>query len=248
MAINFTTTRDASVNNGIKVLVYGKAGHGKTRLCATAPRPMIISAEAGLLSLAKFNIPVAEINCIEDLSAMYQWATTSTEAGGFDTICLDSVTEIGEKLLNAKKKTAKDPRQAYGALIEEMTDLIRAFRDLRGKHVYFSAKQEWTKDEVSGVTSYGPAMPGSKLGQQLPYFFDEVFCLQIGKGTPTAEHPLGQEYRFLQTNPDFQYTAKDRSGVLDRMEMPDLSHVFNKMLTAPHTDSQQALATTGQAG
>lgn len=236
MAINFTTTRQASLENGIKILVYGKAGHGKTVLCATAPRPLILSAEAGLLSLAGHNIPVAEISSIADLRTMYQWATTSVEVNNFDTICLDSITEIGEKLLNSAKKTVKDPRQAYGQLIEEMTDLIRAFRDLKGKHVYFSAKQEWTKDEVSGVTSYGPAMPGQKLGQQLPYFFDEVFCLQIGK---TPENVV---YRYLQTQPDFQYSAKDRSGLLDPVEMPDLNYIFGKMLR-PHPDSNPALAT-----
>lgn len=233
MAITFTTTRNASVNNGIKILVYGKAGHGKTTLCKTCPRPFIISAESGLLSLAGSDIPVAEIDSIQDLRSMYLWATQSPEVNNFDTICLDSLTEMAEKLLNAAKKTVKDPRQAYGQLIEEMTDLIRAFRDIKGRHIYFSAKQEFTKDDVTGVTNYGPAMPGNKLGQQLPYFFDEVFCLNIGKGVPTAAHPTGEPFRYLQTAPDFQYSAKDRSGMLDPMEPPDIGHIFRKMLQHP---------------
>lgn len=224
MAITFTTTNKASMANGIKCLVYGKAGHGKTTLCRTAPRPIIISNESGLLSLVDSEITVAEITTIADLRSMYLWATQSPEANNFDTFCLDSLTEMAETLLNAAKKTVKDPRQAYGQLIEEMTDLIRAFRDIKGKHIYFSAKQEWTKDDVTGVTSYGPSMPGNKLGQQLPYFFDEVFCLNIGKT------PEGLTYRYLQTQPDFQYSAKDRSGRLDAIEPPDLNRVFNKML------------------
>jgi hypothetical protein len=237
MAIHFTTTDEASLSNGIKVLVFGRAGHGKTVLCSTAPRPIIISAEAGLLSLAGHKIPVAEITCLEDLKSMYQWAATSAEAGNFDTICLDSLTEIAEKLLNAEKKVVKDPRQAYGALLEKMTDIVRAFRDLKGKHVYFSAQQAWVKDEVTGVTSYVPAMPGNKFGQALPYFFDEVFCLRIGKLQD------GSDYRYLQTQPDFQYDCKDRSGALDAMEKPDLGHCFDKMLQLA---SKQTLAPKGE--
>lgn len=224
MAVTFTNTNKASLEAGIKVLVYGRAGHGKTVLCSTAPRPIIISAEAGLLSLAHHNIPVAEVSSIEDVRAMYAWATQSPEAKDFDTICLDSISEIAEKLLNAEKKKFKDPRQAYGQLIEQMTDLVRGFRDLRGHHVYFSAKQERTKDEVTGVHSYVPSTPGQQLGPSLPYFFDEVFCLRIGRAADNSN------FRYLQTQPDFQYDCKDRSGTLDAMEPPDLTAIFNKML------------------
>ena len=38
-------------------------------------------------------------------------------------------------MLNAEKKATKDPRQAYGAMQEQMADIIRAFRDLPGRHV-----------------------------------------------------------------------------------------------------------------
>lgn len=52
MAIEIRKTNDISVTGrGIKLAVYGGAGIGKTRLSATAPNPLIISAESGLLSL-----------------------------------------------------------------------------------------------------------------------------------------------------------------------------------------------------
>jgi phage nucleotide-binding protein len=206
------------------MLVYGKAGMGKTTLCATAPNPIILSAEAGLLSLRGHNIPVIEIKTIDDLMEAYQWATESEEAKHFETVCLDSLSEIAEVVLNNAKRTTKDPRQAYGELIERMGTTIRSFRDLSGKHVYMSAKQESIKDDTVGTTSYGPSMPGSKLGGQLPYLFDIVLRLNIGK---TAE---GVEYRYLQTRPDFQSEAKDRSGALDVMEQPNLTHIINKIL------------------
>jgi hypothetical protein len=140
---------------------------------------------------------------------------------------LDSITEIAEQVLSNAKLQVKDPRQAYGELIEKMNMLVRSFRDLPGKNVVMLAKQESHLDEVSKMTMFGPAMPGSKVSQQLPYLFDEVFRLGVGKT------PDGTEYRFLQTQPDLQYEAKDRSGVLDAIEPPNLSHIFNKILTTP---------------
>lgn len=226
MALQFSTTDQASAAAGVKVLVYGDAGMGKTTLCATAPAPIIISAESGLLSLRKYRIPVIEIKTIDQLIEAYDWSIRSAEARQFATICIDSISEIGEVVLTNAKRQVKDPRQAYGELIEKMTMTIRAFRDLPSKHVYMAAKMEPMKDELTGVVRYGPAMPGSKLGPQLPYFFDEVFRLGVNKS------PQGETYRFLQTQPDLQYTAKDRSGSLAAIESPDLNHVFAKILGA----------------
>lgn len=224
MAIKITTAAQAAALHGVKILCYGRAGMGKTTLCATAPTPIILSAEAGLLSLRKYDIPVIEIKTIDDLQDAYQWATESAEAAHFETICLDSLSEIAEVVLSNAKRTSKDPRQAYGELIERMGVTVRAFRDLSGKHVYMSAKQESIKDETAGTTTYGPSMPGSKLGGQLPYMFDEVLRLTVGRT------PDGTEYRYLQTRPDFQSEAKDRSGALAAMEEPNLTTVINKIL------------------
>lgn len=224
MTIKITTAAQAAALHGVKILCYGRAGMGKTTLCATAPTPIILSAEAGLLSLRQYDIPVIEIRTIDDLQDAYQWATESAEAAPFETICLDSLSEIAEVVLTNAKRTSKDPRQAYGELIERMGVTVRAFRDLSGKHVYMSAKQESIKDETAGTTTYGPSMPGSKLGGQLPYMFDEVLRLTVGRT------PDGTEYRYLQTRPDFQSEAKDRSGALEAMEEPNLTTVINKIL------------------
>lgn len=226
MTLRFTTTDQASARNGVKVLGYSDAGYGKTALCGTAPSPFIFSAEAGVLSLKRQVIPMAEISSIEDLWEAYRWFAGSREAQQFQTGCLDSVTEIAEVVLANAKKGKRDPRQAYGDLIEQMTACIRAFRDLPGKHIYMAAKQEPQKDEMSGIIKYGPSMPGSKLGPQLPYFFDEVFCLRIGVT------PQGVSFRYLQTQPDLQYVAKDRSGSLNPIEEPNLSKLFTKILGA----------------
>lgn len=238
MPINWTTSSQSNVAQGIKVLAYGESGIGKTTLCATAPKPVILSAESGLLTLSKknleriygvgaqditYDIPVMQITSIADLDDAYRWFAESAHAVNFDTVCLDSVSEIGEQILNNAKRTVKDPRQAYGELIEKMETRIRQFRDLPRFNVYMAAKSEKIKDEMTGNIMRGPSMPGSKLGQKLPYFFDEVFELCVNKDKD------GKSYRFLRTQPDVQAIAKDRSGALAEQEWPHLTYVFNKI-------------------
>lgn len=238
MALHFTTTAQAAHVYGVKALVYGPAGVGKTMLCATAPAPLILSAEAGLLSLSRANIervygadtagvtydiPVIQISTVNDLTEAHMWCLNAVEARQFATVCIDSLSEIAEVVLNNAKRQVKDPRQAYGELIEKMETLVRAFRDLPGKHVVMTAKMEASKNELTGAVVHAPSMPGSKLGQKLPYFFDEVFRLGVNKT------PDGQPFRFLQTQPDLQYEAKDRSGALAPMEYPSLQSVFHKI-------------------
>lgn len=227
MAIKLQSTKSVG-NDGVKVIVYGGAGSGKTCLCATAPRPVIFSAESGLLSLRNVEIPFIKIENYKDLEEAYTWAFQSAEAKNFDTLCLDSISEIGEVVLNKLKEQHKDPRKAYGEVQDEMLSLLRSFRDIKGKNVYFSAKMERIKDEGTGATMFGPMMPGAKLPQQIPYFFDEVFQLQVYVDPTTKA-----EIRALRTRRDAQYEAKDRSGSLDLWEQPDLSAIFSKITGKP---------------
>jgi len=224
MAISIVSSRQAAALHGIKCLVYGKAGMGKTYLARTAPKPIVLSAESGMLSLRDVDIPVITIRTVDDLTEAYNWACSSPEAAQFDTIYIDSISEIGEVVLSNAKAQVKDPRQAYGELIEKMMVTLKAFRDLPGKHVVMAAKQNVVTDSVTGAITYGPSMPGARLAMELPYLFDEVFQLSIGKT------PEGIEYRYLRTHPDMQNEAKDRSGVLDAIEPPDLTHIFNKII------------------
>jgi len=221
MAINVKTTGSLAAN-GVKVLVYGQAGAGKTSLIKTLPSPIVLSAEGGLLSIQDADLPFIEISDMGTLQEAYKWLTESDDAKAYKSVALDSISEIAEVVLNAEKKATKDPRQAYGAMQEQMADIIRAFRDLPGRHVYMSAKLEKTQDEMGRVL-YAPSMPGNKTGQALPYFFDEVLALRVEKDGD------GNTQRALMCDSDGLWLAKDRSGKLDMWEAPDLSAVFAKI-------------------
>jgi phage nucleotide-binding protein len=221
MAVLLKRTKEATAQ-AVKLLVYGQAGAGKTSLISTLPKPVILSAEGGLLSIADTNLPFIEITSMAELQEAYKWLTSSAEAGEFRSVALDSISEIAEVVLNAEKKINKDPRAAYGAMQEQMADVIRAFRDLPGKHVYMSAKLEKTQDEMGRVL-YAPSMPGNKTGQSLPYFFDEVLALRVEKD---AE---GNTRRALMTDGDGLWLAKDRSGKLEVWEDADLGEIIKKI-------------------
>lgn len=221
MAIKLQNTRDVAVN-GIKCLVYGQAGAGKTSLIKTLPNPVVLSAEAGLLSIADQDIPFIQIETIEQLQEAYLWLKDSEESKQFQSVALDSISEIAEVVLIKEKEIAKDPRQAYGAMQDTINDLVRCFRDLPGRNVYFSAKMEKSQDE-QGRILFAPSMPGNKLAQGLPFFFDEVLALRVerdGSGNPVHT---------LQCNPDGVWQAKDRSGRLEMWEAPDLGAIIRKI-------------------
>jgi phage nucleotide-binding protein len=221
MAISLKSTLGGSAN-GVKMLVYGQAGAGKTSLIPTLPSPVILSAEGGLLSIAGHDLPFIEIADLATLQEAYAWLTGSDEAQQFKSVALDSISEIAEVVLNAEKKATKDPRAAYGAMQEQVTDIVRAFRDLPGRHVLFTAKVEKATDE-QGRILYAPSMPGNKLAQQLPYFFDEVFALRIERDAD------GGHQRAIMAEGDGLWQAKDRSGKLDAWEAPHLGAIIEKM-------------------
>jgi len=221
--MKITKTNDLG-GHFLKMVIYGEAGAGKTRLAATTGAPtVVISAEGGLLSLRDHDITAIEVKSIADIQEAYKWAVGSKEAQGIQWVCLDSISEIAEVSLAHEKAENKNTMRAYGQMADQMTSLIRAFRDLPERHVYMTAKQERTQLD-DGSMIFGPSMPGKNLTQGLAYFFDEVFALRVH----TDEE--GNIQRWLQTNANGTHTAKDRSGALELFEPCDLSQIKTKIL------------------
>lgn len=225
MKVKIQSTSDVHVD-GIKIVVYGESGVGKTRLCATADSPFIISAEGGLLSLQGDNIPYVEVRSLQEVSDAYEFVMKSDEAKQYGTICIDSISELTEVcLLSIKKQMIQesdsgkiDARQAYGKVAESVGTMIRRFRDIPKRDVILVAKQKRVEDE-SGSNKYEPYLPGKVLPFNLPYLVDEVFCMRVNRdGT-----------RYLQTVGDYKYVAKDRSGKLEPKEEPNIINLFRKI-------------------
>jgi signal-transduction protein with cAMP-binding, CBS, and nucleotidyltransferase domain len=84
--------------------------------------------EAGLLSIKDAKnvtaIEVKEAAEIEEIAQLLESGKLD-----YDTVCLDSVTEMSEIVLGNELKKSKDPRKAYGEVIQIMTKTMRRFRD-----------------------------------------------------------------------------------------------------------------------
>lgn len=207
---------------GVKLLVYGQSGVGKTTLIKTLPDPIVLSAEAGLLSIRDSDIPYIDISSIADAEEAYKWLVSSDEAKEFQSVAIDSISEIAEVVLSAEKMANKDGRMAYMEMGDKVGKLIRKFRGIKGKHVYMSAKVEKTKDETGRILYY-PYAPGEKFCQSLPYFFDEVFALRVERDSE------GNVHRALMCDSDGLWLAKDRIGKLNMWEPADLGAIIRKI-------------------
>ena len=220
MAIKLKSTADVQAN-GVKALVYGMAGVGKTYMIKSLPNPIVISAESGLLALTGTDIPYIEVKTFMELQEAYQFIV-SEHGAQFESIAIDSISEIGEIVLAHEKSINKDGRGAYGEMAVKIMEIMRSFRDIQGKNVMFIAKAEKSQDET-GRMLYQPSMPGAKISQQLPYLVDLVMALRTEKDTE------GTIQRALMCQTDGTWQAKDRSGKLAAWEAPDLSAIIAKI-------------------
>jgi phage nucleotide-binding protein len=205
-------------------LLYGPSGSGKTYSAVTIPgKTLIVSAEKGLRTLAELapDMDVVEVNSIEQLKEVYEFLTTSKE---YQTVFLDSLSEIGEIALAEGKKATKDGRQAYMMMADTIAAMIVAFNGLPCT-VVFIAQEERIASELVGQVDYcyAPSIPGKSFMAKVPYKLDFVFCLR------TRVNEEGTIERRFQTGMHGDYLAKSRSQRLETFESPDWSEIFKKL-------------------
>lgn len=213
-----------TVKGTVNVAVMGLAGVGKTSLLRTVPdlsRTLVLSAEAGLLSVADLDVAVAEIRTVDNMREAVAFLRGADGSDRFDLVFVDSLSEIGEICLSEMKRAHKDGRAAYGETSETMTKIIKALRDLP-KTVVLTSKAERSETE-DGALVYTPALPGRKLAQSLPYLLDEVFAMH------SAPDDSGEIQRWFQTRRDRNWDAKDRSGKLEAVEPANIAHILGKI-------------------
>ena len=205
----------------VNALIFGESGVGKTTLASTLRgKTIIVSLESGLMSLRNFELDYIEIKTIDDLRKTLGELAVSD----YDNIYIDSLTEIGQLFLDYSKTKYPDDRQTmkmYGYLLEVMTKFIKYCRDIE-KNIFFTALQKTTVDDV-GKRFYVPDLQGS-IAVKCPAFFDFVFNYQVMKKDD-------KNVRFLITDKTDNTISKDRSGVLDKYEKPNLEEIITKVFT-----------------
>jgi len=227
-------------NNGseaIKAIVYGPSGVGKTTLAGTTGEPtLVVSFEGGLMALANKDIDFVDCTLddegnviskparLDKLREVYAWLQTPEARTKYKWVCIDSLTEIGQNVIekqNGLFPERKDSMVLWGEVGKELRAIIKAFRDLPGYNVVFTALSEVDKDEM-GARFQAISLPG-KIAQQCPAYFD--LCLYYH----VFENEEGEKKRVLVTQPTDKAVAKDRSGKLDLMMEPNLSEIAKRI-------------------
>jgi len=240
--VKVTTVKDATEHNGLKCLIYGPSSVGKTASVASLAKagfkPLLISAENGLYTLSVIdggkNIPVIDLTKDDDgkkiplskrvikLDQVHAWLDKE-KPKEYDTIVIDSLTEVNQALmsyLGEKHPVEKDALKKYRDNNDIMRKLVKDFRDLH-YNVVFIAQSEVEKDDV-GRRFTQPSIIG-KLAQDLPYFFDFVFCMKI------VSDDKGTEKRIFQCDLSSDTMAKNRGGLLNKFENANLGEIFTKL-------------------
>src|SRR5258708_31296058 len=87
-------------NFGVKAIIFGPAGCGKTPILNTAPRPVLLATEAGLLSMRGSTIPTYEAYTSQRIDEFFKRSEEHTSE-------LQSPDHLVCRLLLEKKKKNK---------------------------------------------------------------------------------------------------------------------------------------------
>ena len=229
-----TSTKTHALDR-LKILVYGAPGVGKTTLAGTLKeKVLIISAEAGTLSLNQKEIDVIDITTNNEgkpiakelrparLREVFEYVMKPETQEKYQWLFIDSLTEVSQNVLDsvfaAQPEGVADGFKIWGEYNKQCTALVKAFRDLPCYNVVFTALETEDKDE-NNRRFLRVDMQG-KVGKKLPAYFDEVFWLHV-------DDKSGERKMFTSTRD--QVVAKDRSGRLDTEEPASLSLVVRKI-------------------
>lgn len=238
---NLRMPKDLIQRNGVKMLIYGGAGTGKTRSALTATRPVILAVEQGLLSLQNEQIPVFDVHYnltptmkteeratkkLVNIVEFFEWLERSNEAKQFDTVYIDSLSEISTLVLEDELSRAKDPRQAYGAMADKVLKWVRLLHTLQNKHIAVICKQEMITS--NNINYFQPAFEGQKLFREITHLFDEIFRFQMKR----FKTPQGfQEFPVCSTKNMQDYLARDKSGKLAEDEPQNIQQIISKIMS-----------------
>jgi len=206
----------------LTILVYGSPGAGKTYFAGTFPNPFFIDFQGGLMTVRDKEVTYIQPETYNELLA----SVAVADSPEFQTVILDTATELVRFLIqHACKVSGREmPTLAeWGMAIEYVHRLMRALIDLQDKHIVVTAEEITEKDEETGKILGSPDLPGS-LRRKIPALFDCVFHLRNAFNPATSK-----KGRWLLTEPEGIYFAKDRTDRLDKLEVPDFTTIWTKV-------------------
>lgn len=203
---------------GVKSIIYGPPGTGKTPIINTAPRPVLLACEPGLLSMRGSNVPTWLAPTTALIDEFFKWFLYSNESKNFDTLAVDSISELATIALNSSK--AAHGLKQYGDMYDYTDPYLRQLYFLEQKHMYLIAKEETT---AAGMRR--PYFPGKALPVAVSHLYDVI--VRVGK----VNIPQIGERLAFQCNGSLDVMARNRTGNLADFEPPDFSALVTKAMS-----------------
>lgn len=207
--------REFAINFGIKAIIYGPPGSAKTPIINTCPNPVLLATEPGLLSMRGSKVPTWVAPTKAKIDEFFKWFELSAESKKFDTLAIDSISQMCDICLSESKK-------AHGlAQYGEMSDYVYPYLErlyfMPSKHMYLIAKEQVTD---AGVRR--PYFPGKYLPTQIPHKFDCILR------TAKVNVPNVGETLAFQCDGSYDIIARNRTGNLNFYEPPDFAALIKK--------------------
>lgn len=228
--------RLVDVDDPLNILYYGDGGTGKTtHLCHMADRGkvVVVNAESGVKrrALERCGVDVANIEIWPAQGEKITYAGLEAEwlrirealnkdATAYVGHVWDSITEIYKILLDdiidenaasvARSGKARDPRQDYGVMTDQVRKLVRKCRDLP---CHFGASALTRRDvDDDGAVVYRPAITPA-LQTDLYGWFDLVCYTTLVVVEEDGEE--AEQYRGL-FKPAGKFRGKDRFKIMPK--------------------------------
>ena len=219
-------------NFGVKAIIYGPAGTGKTPILNTAPRPLLLATEAGLLSMKGSTIPTYDAYTAKRIDEFFKWFFESNETKNFDTLGIDSGSQMADVYLNAalsgtsKAGNKVHGQAAYGQMATNTMEHLRTLFYTRYKHVYLVCKEQIA--DIDGQSMRRPYFAGQVLPVDVPHLYD--FIIRLAKGFVPGQN--GEVLSF-QCNGSYNVMSRNRTGNLEDFEEPHFGRLIEKAMNAP---------------
>jgi hypothetical protein len=231
----------------LRVMPYGKPGSGKTHGAATFPDPYFFDFDFGNQTLAGKaamydtygdldpNNPKAwdlMLKVLRDFVKTGKINTDTVKDYAAKTLVFDSMTTIAETCMNAVQRanntSGKAPTlQEWGFQMDRLSDWLRYLMQVPA-NVIVTAHEQMLQDQISQEIYVLPLVPGKKLPQQMPLYFDEVYHC-ITEFDRNAKDTVWK----IETRPaDRKTTAKTRMKGLERIEEFDYNKLMAKVKKA----------------
>lgn len=175
----------------LNILLWGKPGTGKTRFMGSCPKPFIIAAEDGVLTLHNEEIPYYLLKDDEKVfdTVMQIIDDARKKLNGFEnieTICIDSLWKLNSMILEEIKEEMGETKGfgIWDALLTRMTKINSGLLSM-DYHYVVSVGESIKEDKMTESLRPVFNMSGS-FKDQVAYEFDlNLFMDKKSKGART---------------------------------------------------------------